>query len=128
MNERPADSSPGELVLGVLGALVTLAVIGFLAFQALAVREGDPLFHVEVIAVEQTAQGFVTEVRVRNDGGTTAEAVHLVGTAGGGGSGGQAIATISYVPPHSSRRATLVFPTPPGPGGVEVRVAGYTSS
>lgn len=69
-------------MLGVLGALVTLAVIGLLAFQALAVRVGDPLFRVELIAVEQTAQGFVREVRVRNDGGTTAEAVHLVGTAG----------------------------------------------
>lgn len=117
-----AGSSPGEWALGVLGAVVTLALVGFLAYQMLAAREADPRIRVEITAVEETAHGFEAEVRVCNDGGTTAEAVHLVANAGpADGTGRQAAATISYVPPQ----AVLVFPVPRPAGDVQVRIAGY---
>jgi uncharacterized protein (TIGR02588 family) len=115
-------------VLGVIGALVTIAVLGFLTLQAVTGRDADPRFRVEVVAVEDTGHGVVAEVRVHNDGGTTAEAVHVVGTVPTAASAPEATATISYVPPHSSREVALVLPARPGPGGVEVRIAGYTPS
>ncbi len=124
---RPADSSPGEWALGVLGGLVTLALLGFFAYQALAVRDGDPRLGVEVVAIEETPPGFVAELRVRNNGGGTAQTVHVVGTVTvGGRSVSEASTTIDYVPPNSSSEAALVFEVGPSTGNLNVRVAGYT--
>ncbi len=103
-------SSPGEWALGVLGGLGTLSLLGFFAYQSLAVRQGDPRLVVEVSAVEQTPRGYVAELRVRNHGGGTAQGVHVVGTVTvGGRPASEASATIDYVPPNSSGEAALVF-------------------
>ncbi|MDQ4021528.1 MAG: hypothetical protein M3257_07865 [Actinomycetota bacterium] len=114
-------------MLGVLGGLVVLALVGFLAYQGLVVREGDPQLAVEVIAVEETPPGFVAQLRVRNDGGKTAQAVHIVGTVTAvGGRAEEATATIDYLSPSSTTEAALVFGADPNTGKLDVRVAGYT--
>ncbi len=123
---RPGDSSPGEWVLGVLGGLLTLSLLGFFAYQSLAVRQGDPRLVVEVTAVEETPPGFVAELRVRNNGGGTARGVRIAGTVTAGGRPvEEATATIDYVPPNSSGEAALVFGVSPSTGNLDVRVAGY---
>ena len=123
---RPGDSSPGEWALGVLGGLVTLSLLGFFAYQSLAVRQGDPRLVVEVTAVEQTPRGYVADLRVRNNGGGTAQGVHVVGTVTvGGRPASEASATIDYIPPNSSGEAALVFAVSPSTGNLDVRVAGY---
>ncbi len=124
---RPAGSSTGELVLGVVGGLVMLVLLGFLAYQGLVVHEGDPRLGVEVVAVEEASPGFVAQLRVRYDGGTTAQAVHIVGTVTTvGRPAEEATATIDYVSPGSTTEVALVFRADPGTGNLDVRVAGYT--
>lgn len=126
---KAAGSSSSELAVGALGGLVTLALIGFLLHQALVLRDRDPQLSVAVVAVEEAAPGFVAQVRVRNSGGGTAEAVHVTGTVTRAGSTVEEVtATIAYVPPSSSREAALVFGSPPGRGDLQVRVTGYVPS
>ncbi len=123
---RPGNSSPGEWALGILGGLVTLSLLGFFAYQSLAVREGDPRLAVEVTAVEQTPRGYVAQLRVHNNGGRTAQGVHVVGTVMvGGRPASEASATIDYVPPNSSGEAALVFGVSPSTGNLDIRVTGY---
>jgi uncharacterized protein (TIGR02588 family) len=123
---RIAGSSPGELALGVLGGLVTLVLLGFLAYQALAVREAAPRLGVEVVAIEPAPPGFVARVQVRNDGGQNAQTVHISGTVSSGGAvTEEATATIDYVAPNSSDEVALVFGVEPGSGDLDVRVTGY---
>lgn len=132
MNQKQpeaADSSRSELAVGVVGGLVTLALIGFLLYQALVLRDRDPQLSAAVVAVEAAAPGFVAQLRVRNTGGGTAEAVHVTGSVTRAGSTVEEVtATIAYVPPSSSREATLVFAAPPGRGDLQVRVTGYVPS
>lgn len=124
--EGPAGSSLGERALGILGGLVTLSLLGFLAYQAMAVRDGGPRLGVEIVTVQETPSGFVAEVRVRNDGGGTAQAVHLLGTVTVGGRPvEESTATIDYIAPGSSAKAALVFGVKPSTGDLDVRVAGY---
>lgn len=84
---------------------------------------------VAVVTVEQASPGFVTQHRVHDSGGGTAETVHVTGTVTRAGSTVEEVtATIAYVPPSSSREATLVFGAPPCRGDLQVRVTGYVSS
>ena len=132
MNDKQSKASgwsPTELVVGVIGGLVTLALIGFLLYQALVLRDRDPQLSVAVVAVEQQSPDFVARLRVHNSGGGTAETVHLTGTVTRAGSTVEEVtATIAYVPPHSSREAVLVFGSAPGRGDLQVRVTGYVPS
>lgn len=125
--QRAAGSSAGELVLGILGGLVMLALLGLLAYQWLAVQEGNPRLGVEGVAVEKVPPGFVAQLRVRNDGGTTAQAVHIVGTVTAvGRRTEEATATIDYLSPGSTSEVALVFDADPRTGNLDVQVAGYT--
>ncbi len=124
--QSQGGTSPAEYALGGLGALLVLALFAFLAYQALAVREMGPELAVEVTEVEQAGAGYAVHVQVRNDGGTTAEAVHISGQlTRNGRQVGQASASISYVPPASRRAAVLVFSQDPRTGELTVGPDGY---
>lgn len=121
--QRPA----AEWAVGVLGAVVLIAVVGFLAYQAAAVRDGPPNLRVPVIQVDEQGPPYVVTVRVHNGGGRTAEDVQLAGElARGDTTVEQASATARYVPPHSHRKALLVFRTDPDTATLNVKAAGYS--
>jgi uncharacterized protein (TIGR02588 family) len=119
-------SSAREYAAGGLGALLVLALIIFLGYQALVVRETGPEISVEVTQVEAVEAGYAVRVEVRNGGGTTAEGVlvsgHLVRD---GREIEQASTTMSYVPPNSVRSAALVFSEDPRNGDLTVGPDGY---
>lgn len=122
-------SSPGEFVLGLLGGVIVVALLGFLAYQAVAVRETGPALRVEIHSVEPVPEGFRARLRVHNDGGQTAEQVQLTGTLTGGAARPEsAKAVISYVPPASHREASFVFRTDPRARRLVTGIAGYSTS
>jgi uncharacterized protein (TIGR02588 family) len=121
--ESGGGTAGGEYALG---ALLVVLLVAFLGYQAVAVRESGPEPFVEVTEVEQAGAGFAVHVRVGNDGGTTAEAVHLSGELlRDGRQVDQASASISYVPPESRRDAVLVFSEDPRTGQLTVGPVGY---
>jgi uncharacterized protein (TIGR02588 family) len=125
-DQRSEDTSAAEYVVGALGGLLVLLLIAFLAYQAVAVRESGPDLTVEVTAVEEVGAGYQVHLTVTNDGGTTAETVHLGGSLTRDGEQvGGASASVAYVPPESRRDAVLVFSTDPRDGELTVGVEGY---
>lgn len=122
----PEVSSKGERLVAVLGVILVVALLCFLAYQALAGAEGGPELTVDVGRIERAEDQFVVHVRVRNDGGKTAQSVSVSGAlTDGGRTLEQATTTVSYVPPTSFRDAALVFTRDPREVKLNVRAAGY---
>lgn len=120
---RPAT----EWVVGVLGALALIAVLGFLAYQTVAVRDGPPNLRTPVIRTDEQGPPYVVTVRVQNAGGQTAQDVRITGElTRDDATVEQASATARYVPPHSHRQASLVFRTDPDTATLDVQTAGYS--
>lgn len=118
--------SAAEWAVGVLGAVVLIAVLGFLAYQAAAVRDGPPSLRPAVIQIDEQGPPYVVTVRVHNGGGQTAEDVQISGELTSGDTTvEQASATARYVPPHSRRTVLLVFRTDPDTEMLNVKAAGY---
>ncbi|MGY1837583.1 hypothetical protein ACI79P_21070 [Blastococcus sp. SYSU DS0510] len=125
-DQGAGGTSAGEYAMGGLGGLLVVLLIAFLGYQAVAVRESGPELAVGITAVEQAGSGYEVHLRVRNDGGTTAETVQLSGQLiRDGRQVEQASATIAYVPPESRREAVLVFSNDPRDGELTVGPEGY---
>lgn len=104
--QGPDGTSAGEWALGVIGALLAVAMLGFLAQQAV-VRDGGPQLQVVLTGVQETPGGFVVSLRVENSGGRTAQAVQVTGEVRtDGATVDTGSATVSYVPADSHRAAT----------------------
>ena len=122
----PAVSSKGERLVAALGVILVVALLCFLAYQALAGAEGGPELGVDVERVERARDQFVVHVRIRNDGGKTARSVSVSGAlTDGGRTVEQATTTVSYVPPTSVRAAALVFTRDTREVKLSVRAEGY---
>lgn len=122
----PEVSSKGERLVAVLGVILVVALLGFLAYQALAGAEGGPQLSVDVARIDRAGNQFVVHARIRNDGGMTARSVSVSGAlTDGGRTLEQATTTVSYVPPTSFRDAALVFTRDPRDVKLSVRAAGY---
>lgn len=119
-------TAPGEYVLGALGGLLIVALLAFLGYQVLAVREGGPELAVTVTSIEPAPAGYAVQFRVVNTGGETAEAVEVSGTLSQGGRQlEQSTATVAYVPPDSRRDGTLLFSADPTEAELTVGPSGY---
>lgn len=124
--QEPPASPKWELLLAVLGGAVVLALLAFLAYQALAVSDTGPQLSAAVSKVERAGDHFVAHVRVDNDGNEAARDVNVSGELSANGKTLQeASTTISYLPPTSFRRAALLFTKDPRQVKLTVRVAGY---
>ncbi|MDP5185248.1 hypothetical protein QOZ88_21660 [Blastococcus sp. BMG 814] len=119
-------TTPGEYALGALGGLLVLLLLGFLTYQAVAVRESDPALSVSIGSVEAAGDGYAVHFEVRNSGGRTAEQVQISGTLTRGGSEvEQASTSVPYLPPNSRHSGALLFSEDPRDGRLQVRPSGY---
>ncbi|MGY2067851.1 TIGR02588 family protein [Blastococcus sp. SYSU DS0619] len=129
--ERPGEqerTTAGEYALGALGGLLVLVLLGFLTYQAIAVRGSEPELSVTVTGVEPRGDGWAVDFRVENHGGRTAEQLEVSGSLSRDGREvEEASTTIAYVPPESRRSGALLFAEDPRDGRLEVRPSGYAS-
>ncbi len=125
--ENPGSgSSAGEYALGALGALVVVALLTFLGYQAV-VRDTGPEIAVEVTGFDAGPAGYAVQLEVTNHGGTTASGVVISGRlTRDGHQVDSASTTASYVPPDSMRTVSLVFSEDPRDGELTVGPDGYT--
>jgi uncharacterized protein (TIGR02588 family) len=112
--------------IGTLGLLFVLGSIGFLLYEAAAGDSSPPDVSVIVEAITPTGNGFLVEVRVMNDGGTTAAGLTVEGELR---DGAQVLetsdTTIEYVPSHSERQGGLFFTLDPRQYDLQLRALGY---
>ena len=118
-----------EWIAAGAGLLLTLAILGFLLWQAVhdMNREPTPSITVDAGSVLKVESGYVVEVIARNGTHATAAGVEVEGTLE---RGGETVATGSltfdYVPGKSQRQGGLFFKEDPRAHTLELNVLGYT--
>lgn len=125
---RAADTPLLEWIASIVGLLLTVAMIGFIGWQALNGPGAEPpAIVVEVQHIVESADGFVVEIKAANRSPATAAAVQVRGVLSRGRREvATSQATIDYVPGHSERSAGLFFKEDPRAYRLEVRALGYT--
>ena len=118
--------NPLEWAVFAIGLILTLGVIGSLAWDAARGGEKPPDLIVELGAPEPRAQGWAVPVTVRNQGEETAESARVVVTLElPGGEKEEAELDFPFVPRRSRREGWVHFLHPPASGRLNGRVTGY---
>lgn len=112
--------------MAAASALLVLATLGFLVYEALAVSPTPPDLRVTVAAVQPAGDSYLVEFEATNGGGRTAARVEVEGTMRRGGVTVEtASATLDYVPEGGTRRGGLYFTQDPRGQTLELRALGY---
>lgn len=103
-----------------------LLVIGYLVNDGFNRPATPPDISVSVDSVSRTRRGYLVHVGIRNDGHTTAAALHLRGELrDSAGVAEEADLVIDFVPAEGRRRAGLFFGRDPRAHTLVVRPMGY---
>lgn len=115
-----------EWAVAVVGALLVLGVIGYMAYLALTERGAPPDISVVIESVQPASGGYLARIEAVNEGGSTAADVTIEASVT---DGGQDIETrqvmLDFLPMHSERTAGIVFEHDPGRFQVELRVLSH---
>lgn len=118
--------NPLEWAVFGIGLVLTLGVIGSLAWDAVRGGEKPPDLIVELGVPEPRSQGWAVPVTVRNEGEETAEGARVLVTLElPGGEKEEAELSLPFVPRHSRREGWVHFLHPPARGRLSGRVTGY---
>jgi uncharacterized protein (TIGR02588 family) len=115
-----------EWIAAGVGLVLAVAVVSFVAVDAIN-RDGAPAaIVVEAGPVSSFAGGFTLEIHVRNGSASTAAQVQVEGMLLRGGQSVEvARATFDYVPGNSERRGGMFFASDPREHEVRLRALGY---
>ena len=125
--KEAAAASPLEWLAATLGALIALALLGLIAWDA-ATGPGrvPPALVIQPEQVERNAGGYVVQFIARNRADDTAASVHVEGVLKQGGTEVETSqTTIDYVPANGHRRGGLIFTRDPAAHTLELRATGY---
>ncbi|MDQ0319254.1 uncharacterized protein (TIGR02588 family) [Pararhizobium capsulatum DSM 1112] len=115
-----------EWATGAVSALIVLAMIAWIAFQAPGEQDGLPELRVQVANTHKTGNGYRLAFTIYNDGRRTAAAVPVTGRLL---DGTQLVeereVTLDYVPAQSNVSGALLFNTDPGQHSLEISASGY---
>lgn len=121
------STPPWEWAVAFLGLALLLAMIGYMAFFALAHEGGVPVVSADQVRVERAGDGWVVRFRVRNDGAVTAASLRVVAEL----RQGTAVVetgevTIDYLPAFSERQAGLILRRDPDGHDLRIVPSSYT--
>lgn len=124
---RLAERTPlAEWISAAVGLVLTLGVIGYSAWEALAGEGGPPALVVETQAAEASEQGHVVPLVVRNKSPSTAAGVEVRGVLEQAGVVvEERRAVFAYVPGGGEAKGGLVFERDPGGFTLRVAAEGY---
>ena len=123
---RKAEAIPlSERVIGIGSAVSVLALIGFLAVQAVGNHGTPPDVMVELAGVSRSAAGWLVQVEATNLGEQPAADVEVEGTLPGAGGEERRSVTFDYLPAGSTRRAGLYFTGDPRSRPLTLRAVGF---
>ena len=127
------DSSSGgdhisrwEWVTAITGLLLVLGAIGVMLWEGVARDDLPPAFDMQVDSTFTRADGFHVLFRAHNNGDVTAAEVRVRALLMRGDSAvQQEDVTFDYLPPRSTRRGAIIFPSRPPGTTIELRPLGY---
>ena len=115
-----------ETVTAAVGMLALLALLGFLAYQALWVDDQPPQLHVQLDSITASPGAYAVHFLVRNQGTRAAASVVVGGSLDGtGGNAESGNITFDFVPAGGTRQGALLFRQDPRSFPLELRVLGY---
>ncbi|MEC5292714.1 TIGR02588 family protein [Aurantimonas sp. C2-6-R+9] len=117
---------PIEWIVGGISAVVVLAMIGFILFEAFSATGRTPRLAVTAGRTETMANGFRIGFRAFNGGDAAAAEVTVEGSLMDGEETVETSeVTLDYVPGHSERRGALLFSKYPGQYRLELNAKSY---
>ncbi len=116
-----------EWATGGLSALLVLAMVGVIAWEALTDKRTPPELDVRLTSRFQVADGYRVTFDISNRSTTTAASVVVRGEILDGGEALEAVdVTFDYVPAESKSSGAILFSQDPGSRDVRIRALGYT--
>jgi uncharacterized protein (TIGR02588 family) len=117
---------PWEWAVALLGLVLVLWSIGFLAYQVVAGDDSPPDVLIRADAILPVKSGYLVQIRAVNQGGSTAAELRIEGTLRGESGNVETSETvIDYVPAHSHRKGGLFFTQDPRQFTLQLRAKGY---
>jgi uncharacterized protein (TIGR02588 family) len=117
---------PWEWAVALLGLVLVLGSIGFLAYQVVAGDDSPPDVLISADAILPVKSGYLVQIRAVNQGGSTAAELRIEGTLRSeSGSVETSETVIDYVPAHSHRKGGLFFTQDPRQFSLQLRAKGY---
>jgi uncharacterized protein (TIGR02588 family) len=124
---KQPSTSRWEWVAAGLGLIIVGAIIGYLIYFGMSEHGKVPVIEVQVIEIHPTPAGYVVRFNTLNRGGVTAAGLRIRGELRRGETVLEETETeLDYVPPHSERKASLIFQADPGSGTLRITPTGYT--
>ncbi|HYG65823.1 MAG TPA: hypothetical protein VEL74_24800 [Thermoanaerobaculia bacterium] len=115
-----------EWTVFAVGLVAVLGTFGYLAYEALAGEVSPPRVIVELGRPTPDGSRWTVPVRVRNDGGETAEEVQVeVSLESPGHEPETAKLEVAFVPRKSQREGWVTFSRDPAAGRLTGRAIGY---
>lgn len=117
-----------EWIFGGVGLVLTLAMLGFIGWQAVTQGNGmPPWIEVRVDRVAPAGDAYVVEIVARNRSPRTAKGVEVEGVlAPPGGESETSSVTFDFIPGGSSVRGGLHFSSDPAAGDLQLRTLGHS--
>jgi uncharacterized protein (TIGR02588 family) len=116
-----------EWATGLVSALMVLALIGWVTFDAVTKEQAPPDFTIEAQTAELISGGYRVRFEVTNSATTTAAGVTVRGEIRDGDSVVEdAEVVFDYVAAESKASGALIFARDPGSQQLQLRAVGYT--
>ena len=116
-----------EWIAGGVGLLLTLALVGFVGWEAFTRTEKvPPQVELTVQEILPAGQGYVAKIVAHNATGQAAQGVQIEGALmQGGREVEKSTVTLDFVPGGSDAHAGLYFTRDPASGRLQLRALGY---
>jgi uncharacterized protein (TIGR02588 family) len=115
-----------EWVTGAVSAVIVIAVMVWIAKDAIADRDASPNLVGSVVHVQQRSGGYQVQFEVRNSASATASQVTVRGEVRDDDTLLETTETVvDYVPGHSKANGGLIFLHDPGGKTIHIRATAY---
>ncbi|MBW3667681.1 MAG: TIGR02588 family protein [Actinobacteria bacterium] len=125
MSGRPARS-PAEWVTFAASVVVLVVLVGLIGVEA-GEPDGPALPRVvESGPVERHGDAFLVPVKIRNEGGATAESVQVAAELTIGGQVSVADQSVEFLARNETAEVAFLFVDDPATGTLDIRITGFT--
>ena len=127
--ERPKKTPVWEWIIAAVGFILVVAALGTTLYRAVIEESTPPILEISVEAIVPTANGYLVNFSVKNNGNQTAAGLTVEGELKTDAEGAESVETISatlaYAPANSRREGGLFFSKNPNEYRLEIRAKGY---